>query len=205
MTAAEKRDIDWEKIGKLYRLGQMSVREIARQEDIQPSSITRHAKKMGWTQDKTELIRQQTQAKLISNTRATPDATDVALAVDTNVAVIRGHRTLIGRMNRIVSMLMDQLEEAALNRDEIEKAIAEETAKDEDSKRYKAMMKAVSLPSHATSIVNLTNAGKTVVGLERQAFNIGDEPPAAADSLSALLDHIKTTGSRLPIKPQETK
>lgn len=43
--------LDWEKIEKLYRLGQLSVREIAKQCETQASSITRRAERDGWTRD----------------------------------------------------------------------------------------------------------------------------------------------------------
>ena len=36
------------------------------------------------------------------------------------------------------------------------------------------MLRAVALPSRAGVIVNLSNALRTLVGLERQAFNLGD-------------------------------
>lgn len=182
MGRPTKNPVDWEKIGKLYRLGQLSVREIARQEDVQPSSITRRAEKEGWTRDLTETIRLKTQAKLISNARATPSATDVAVAVATNVCVLHGHRDDIREGKELVGELMKLMRES----------IAAPDASDR-------------LPQMTSSMVNISNAMKTFITLERQAFNIGDEPPAASDSLTALLDHIKTTGSRLPIKPQETK
>ena len=171
-----KRTIDWEKIGKLYQLGQLSVREIARQEDIQPSSIIRHAAKNGWTQDLTETIRQKTNAKLISNTNATPNATDVADAVDIRVAVIKGNIKLIGRLTGVIERLTAFLEEAT-----------------PDNTPIQALTSAA---------VNLSNAAKTVIGLERQAFNIGDEPPRDTDKLSLLLDTLTERGSRLPIKPE---
>jgi hypothetical protein len=36
------------------------------------------------------------------------------------------------------------------------------------------MLRAVALPSRAGVIVNLSSAVRTLVGLERQAFNLGD-------------------------------
>ena len=38
------------------------------------------------------------------------------------------------------------------------------------------MLRAVALPSRSAVIVNLSNALRTLVGLERQAFNLGDGP-----------------------------
>jgi hypothetical protein len=102
----------------------------------------------------------------------------------------------IGRGQRLVSALFGELEEASENRDEIEAVIEEETEDDDKGKRRAMMLRAVALPSRAGVIVNLSNALRTLVALERQAFNLGDGPdsndrapdvPVTDDRLKAAL------------------
>ena len=53
-------------------------------------------------------------------------------------------------------------------------SIEEETEGGDNGKRRAMMLRAVALPSRAGVIVNLSNALRTLVALERQAFNLGD-------------------------------
>ena len=184
---SRNNDIDWEKIERLYRLGQLSVREIARQCATQASTIIRRAKKDSWTQDLSMLVRQKSNATLLSNTSATPiTRADIDVAVATVVDVVRSHRRGIESGRNIVNLLMQQLCASANTRDELEGIIDEETKADATTQRRAQLMRAVSLPAQAGVLRDLTAAMKNLIPLERQAFNIGDEPPK--DSLEQLTD-----------------
>ena len=65
------------------------------------------------------------------------------------------------------------------------------------------MLRAVALPSRAGVIVNLSNALRTLVGLERQAFNLGldgndraAEAPVSDDRRKAALALLLARGSQ---------
>ena len=60
-------------------------------------------------------------------------------------------------------------------RDEFEAEIEVLCADDTNNNRRGMLMKAVSLEKHAQIAVNLSNATKVWVGLERQAFGIKEE------------------------------
>ena len=194
MLGMDKKSIDWESIEKAYRLGQLSVREIARQANIQPSSITRKAQKENWHRDMSDEIRQRTKATLIQNNRKSniPTREDIEFAVQTNVEVIRSHRRDISTGRKLVSLLSSQLEEAALNRCEIEEEIVEETKGQEGGKpslqRRNMMIKAVSLPVHAGALRDLSTALKNLIPLERQAFNLDDDP--SGNAIKEILDRL---------------
>lgn len=185
------KNIDWERIEKLYRLGQLSVREIARQQEVQPSTITRRAEKDGWTQDLSELVRQKSNATLLSNTNATPlTRADVDVAVATVVQVVREHRRDISTGRGIVNLLMSQLVDVVGQRNDFEELIDLECAADKTTERRTKLMKAVSIPAHAGTVRDLSVAMKNLVYLERQAFNIADgaEPPPPDLPLAERVD-----------------
>lgn len=199
---AETKRTDWEAIERDYRAGILSLREIAKRHGISDTAIRKKARANGWERDLTEKVNEQARSQLVRETvRTANPQTEQEIVNDaaaTIVTVVRGHRKHISRQVEIVEALVEQLAGAAGNRDAIEDAIFDETADEENGKRRAAMLKAVSLPSHTSAMVNLTNALKTLIGLERQAFNIKDETQApASNPLADLL--AKVSGSALPV------
>jgi hypothetical protein len=95
-----------------------------------------------------------------------------------------GHRTSIGRAQRLVKALFGELEEATENRDEIDEAIEAERRDEDKGKRRAMMLRAVALPSRSGVIVNLSGALKTLVALERQAFGLDAEVPTGNYTIS---------------------
>lgn len=184
-------DIDFEKMEKLYRLGQLSIREIARQCDTQPSTVTRRAAKCHWTQDLSTIIAQRSTAALLSNTHATPPTReDVDVAVATVVQVVRSHRQDISHGRDIVALLLGQLVDVAQSRDELEGIIDQETFDAKTPQRRAHLMRAIAIPAHAKVISDLSTAMKNLVALERQAFNISDiaAPSAIEEATDDELD-----------------
>lgn len=191
-----RKQIDWEAIEKDYSLGQKSLRTIADEHDIAHTTIARKAKKEGWVQDKTQEIRQKTQAALVTHQaerttkRTTPTRDDIDKAVQTNIEIIRTHRADIKKGRELVSLLSQQLDEAARSRDTLEDDIHEETrgilGEKPDAKRRNAMLKAVSIPAHAGVLRDLSVTLKNLIPLERQAFNL-DEPGVSLEDILAAL------------------
>lgn len=201
----ERKTYDWDAIEKEYRLGQKSLRTLSTEFGPSPGAISKRAKKYGWTQDKTKEVLQKTRAALLKETPPgntegnTPTREDIDRAVQSNIEVIRGHRASIKKAHDLVSVLAGQLENAAELRDELETAAEEETAADSTTKRRTMMMKAVSLPTHAGVLRDLTMALKNLIPLERQAFNLDakpeDEPDSDLDNIDpatrSILEAIK--------------
>ena len=170
-----RNDIDWDAIERDFRLGQFTLRQLAKKYSVEASSISRKADKEGWVQDLTEYVRGRTRAALLSNAtecNATNATEAIEAAVQTNIRIIREHQVRIGRGQKMVDALFDELRDANENRDQIEATIEDETSEPGGAKRRAAMLRALALPARAAALVNLASATKTFTGLERQAFNL---------------------------------
>lgn len=203
-----RKQIDWEAIEKDYRLGQLSVRAIATKYEVSAAAISKKAKQKQWVRDASGEVRERTRAALITqpkqeevnaevntvnsgvntSTRNTPTQADIEVAVQTNIQVINRHRQDIGKGQRIVHLLMGELITGTERKDEIEDAIIDETAEDKGSQRRSKMLKAVSLPSRAATMRDLSTAMKNLVALERQAYNLDEE--ASEESLEDRLQRL---------------
>lgn len=160
--AGRKEKIDWEAIERDYRLGQLSVREIARRYEVEASTITRRAKKESWVRDFSDEVKARTRAGLIETAKqqAQQHATEsnealrdgVEVAVETNLRVLRQHQVGIrdnsGRLDKLTAKF-DSLLELAADLNEMGKA--------------------------ASAFESMVRSQKTLVGLERQALNIDEE------------------------------
>ena len=96
-------------------------------------------------------------------------------AAATAISIVRRQRTMIGRANMVVDILFSQLANALEFGEDVEAQIIDETKDDQSSRRRSIMLKAVALPNHASTILKLSSALKTLIALERQAYNIMDE------------------------------
>lgn len=193
----KRAEIDWEAIERDYRLGQLTVREIARRNGIAASSITRRAARDGWVRDLTDEVRRRTRAELLRNApsatpeRNTPTREDVDVAVKTNVQLVREHRSDIGANRSAVTKLIKELHDTITHIDDIEDDIIEATADDKDTKRRARMLAAVALPSRANVAHTLAGALKTLIPLERQAFNLSGDLSATVDPGEAAAETLR--------------
>lgn len=175
---ADRKTVDWEAVEREYRAGQLSVVEIGRQYGLSHTAINKRAKRDGWKRNLADRVRKEVSARLVSET-VSPETERTAIepAVARGVQVVREHQASIGRGQRLVGALFGELEEATEHRAEIEESIEDETRQDKNTERRARMLRAIALPMRATTLGNLSTALKTLVGLERQAFNL-DEPSA---------------------------
>lgn len=179
-TKPAKRQIDWESVERGYRAGVLSIRELAKLHDISDKAVRNRAKEYGWERDLTERVQEKVRTELV-RTQSAPEVRQtereiVAAAAATVVQVVREHRVSLANGRTLVSVLLSQLTDVAGHRDTFIEAIEAECAEDESGERRARLMKAVSLPTHAATVRDLSNALKNLVTLERQAFSIGDAP-----------------------------
>ena len=139
------RNIDWERIEREFRAGQLSIAEIARDHGISRAAIHQRARKDGWKRNLAPQVREEIALRLV-----TPEITPVNAreAIDTaaarGVEVVRQHRALLSdTLGLIRGLLADQRSDER----KIEAAVARD----------------------------LSTALKSLIPLERQAFNL-DEP-----------------------------
>lgn len=199
--AAKKPATDWEAIEREYRAGQLSEAQIARQFDISRAAIQKKAKRLGWKRDLTDKVRAEVAARLVAEGLQGPrDAATIEQAADRAVKLVLSHRVDIGQTRGAVTRLIEELHDTLSNLDQIEEDIIAETeapdgiaeSKAEEQARFKRrarMQAAIALPSRATVVNTLTSALKTLIPLERQAFNLqdgsGDNPDEPRKALTA--------------------
>lgn len=99
------------------------------------------------------------------------------------VQVVREHRHSILAGQRVLGLLLGQLDDAATHRTHLEDQIERATTGNKGCKRRAAMLRAVTLPAHAGVMRDLATAMKHLVSLERQAFGLSaDADPAPPTS-----------------------
>ena len=192
---------DWEAIERAYRAGLMSIREIAKQHSISDKAIRNKAKDKAWERDLTAKVQEGVRAALVRAESAPADTEQEIIneQVDIVVGVVKIHRKRITRQTDLVDLLTEQLVSVAGKREDFEDEIEDMTADDRTGERRARLMKAIALPTHASTAVNLANALKTLIGLERQAYSIKDESERPVDALAMLLGRVN--GTALPVCP----
>lgn len=196
-SGGKKAATDWEAIEREYRAGMLSIAEIARQHDVTHPAILKRAKKLGWKRDLSEKVRSEIATRLVTEgLQGQRDAVTIEQAAERGVAIVREHRKDICTARTVASNLLEELRSASQSVEELEDLIFEHTeapdgrveTKAEESARLRRrdkMLAAVALPARSQTLNNLANALKTVISLERQAFNIdenGKAPPDGSDA-----------------------
>ncbi|WP_085600410.1 MULTISPECIES: hypothetical protein [unclassified Pseudomonas] len=189
---------DWEAIERAYRAGALSIRTIAERQGVSDTAIRKKAKTLGWARDLSDQVRKEVRSKLVrgevrndQGANRELDAEIIEEAAEEGAQVVRSHRRDIRRATNIANLLMDDLLTTIKRREEIEGAIAEETADDESGFRRSSMLAAVALPSNAKTLFQLSSAMKNLQVLERQAFGLDEkEKKDEADELSKLMDEL---------------
>lgn len=192
-----QRRIDWEAIEGEYRAGVFSIREIAKRRNLSEGAVRKRAKLDGWQRDlsekvnaavRTQLVRSEVRAEVRSDVRTEREI--VEAAADTVVKVVHVHRHQIAHGRAIVELLFNQLDAAASKRDEVQAEIIAETAGEPSQNRRNQMFRAVSLPTHASTMRDLAQALRHVIVLERQAFSLDNQPVEPPDPENTLSKKI---------------
>jgi hypothetical protein len=191
-TDKRVKGCDWESVERSFRAGVLSLREIGRLNDVSEAMIRKRAKSAGWERDLTKRVNEKVRIDMVRNVVRTDSLQTEREIIESAAAqvvhVVRSHRKAIGSGIALTDLLMKQLTDVAGKRDEFEAEIEVLTAEDKSPERCNRLMKAVSLGAHSTIVVNLANAAKTWITLERQSFNMQDEPETPPDPQKAASD-----------------
>jgi len=192
---------DWEAIESAYRAGLMSIREIASQHGITHGAINKRAKRDGWERDLKAKIKAKADALVskreVSKQVSTEAATNERILIEANAEVIANvrmeHRGDIRRARNIASSLFGELEAQCADVGALEQ-LGELMLSPDDKgqdKLNEIYHKVISMPGRVKSMKDLSDTLKTLIGLERQAYDIdgptGDE---ASKKLSDLMDDL---------------
>jgi hypothetical protein len=194
--AATKKAPDWERIEEDYRAGVLSIREIAAAHQISHTAIQKRAKRDGWSRDLAAKIQAKADSLVAKEAVASQVATETAaterLIVEANaeaIAQVRlSHRTDIGRARKLCLALLGELEVASEERMTVE-GLADALHQLESSssptaptKARDALSRAMSIPARTGSLKALTDSLKTLVGLEREAWDLRVDTDSSAGS-----------------------
>jgi hypothetical protein len=177
--------IDWELIEKEFRLGQFTLRQLAASHNVQPSAISRRARKEGWVQDKSAQVKALSENQLlVSNSheataKATPTRQDIEVAATVRTNIVLAHRTDVANARQLT---IDMLRELGTEPE-----------------------KKLPLAKRAPIVKQLTEALRIQVQLERQAFGLSaeDDGQGQTDPLATLVREIVGKRSSLPIIPAD--
>ncbi|NHC53104.1 hypothetical protein [Pseudomonas sp. AU8050] len=195
---------DWERIEQLFRAGLLSVREIAAACGVSHTAINKRSKAEGWDRDLNAKIKAKADS-LVSKREVSTKVSMETLAtergiVEANAEVIAdirmAHRTDIGRSRRLANKLLDELESLTDEQGTIKELIAQ--FKDGDHEDGDAMadvlalaQKMGALPSRTKTMKELAETLKTLVLLERQAYDLDTKSGGNdADELSKMMDDL---------------
>jgi hypothetical protein len=148
----EKGPIDWTEIERDYRLGSMSVREMARWYGITEGAIRKKAKAGGWTRASTQ---EGTQAESASGPAQKVYVGTVLTPENTSPEAI------VGRGRNLVMRLMDELDATTTRQGELEALIVSSTDSGDPGNQREALMQAVSLKQRSDVLKALATAAKT--------------------------------------------
>ena len=182
----------WGEIEADYRAGIKTLRQIASVHGITEGAIRKRAKKEEWPRDLTERIRQQTEELVrkdlvrseVRNESRVPEREIIAANAEMQAGIIRAHRTDINRYRALCQNLLAQLE-AETAEPGLFDGLGELLATPDDKgmdKLNEAYRKAISLPTRIDGAKKLAETLKTLIGMERQAFGLGDGPGSGGAS-----------------------
>lgn len=174
----------WGEIEADYRAGIKTLRQIASVHGITEGAIRKRAKKEEWPRDLSERIRQQTEELVrkevvrseVRNESRVPEREIIAANAEMQAGIIRAHRTDINRYRSLCQSLLAQLE-AETAEPELFDGLGDLLAGPDDKgmdKLNEAYRKAISLPTRIDGAKKLAETLKTLIGIERQAFGLGD-------------------------------
>lgn len=192
---------DWEAIESAYRAGLLSVREIGSQQGVTHTAINKRAKKEGWERDLKAKIKAKAEALVskreVSKQVSTEKMVSERQLIEANAEVIATvrmeHRGDIRRARNIASSLFGELEAQCADVGALEQLGDLMFSPDDkgQDKLNEIYHKVISMPGRVKSMKDLSDTLKTLIGLERQAYDIdGPAGDDASKKLSDLMDDL---------------
>ncbi|EOA3030949.1 hypothetical protein ACX6VP_004488 [Yersinia enterocolitica] len=192
---------DWEAIESAYRAGLMSIREIASQHGITHGAINKRAKRDGWERDLKAKIKAKADALVskreVSTQVSTEKAVTERILIEANAEAIANvrmeHRGDIRRAREITNALFDELGAECADIEALRKLgelmlDPDENGRDRLNEAYQSI---IALPERVKAVKALSDAMKNLIGLERQAYDIGDDKgDNVVSKLSDLMDSL---------------
>lgn len=195
---------DWEAIERAYRAGVLSVREIAAAHEVSHTAINKRAKRDGWDRDLKAKIKAKADALVskrevsteVSSKQAETEREIIELNAEVIANIRMAHRGDISRSRRLTNKLLDELESLTDEQGTIKELIAQLKDGDHDDGEAMADVLALAkkmsaLPARTKTMKELADTLKTLVALERQAYDLDVKQGGSdEDALSKLMDEL---------------
>ena len=207
---AERKQVDWEGVERDYSAGLLSLRELADKHGTKESSIRYKANQKDWTRDLSKKIEQKTNEKLRKTELRTELRSEKAISekeiIEVNAQAIvnikLAHRGDIRKSKNIVNALFDELELTTDNRELFEQLgeLLRQESESGHDKLNDIYKKCISMPQRIDGVKKLTDALKTMIGLEREAYDITAAPTATDNAMSSFVKSLQ--GSSVQVVAQ---
>ena len=206
----DKKTPDWECIEFNYRAGVLSIRQIAQEFGVSDGAIRKRAKKDDWQRDLRKKIDDKADAIVRSEVVRTKFATEKE-TIDANASLVAHirltHRKDIAKARTLTMTLFDELEHIiGIDKAQLLEQLGDLLYKPDDKgvdKLNDLYMKIIQLPNRVKVIKELSDALKTVIGLEREAFGLNKESEQIEDAFTTMLNRI-AQGNSSTFKPVDT-
>lgn len=200
----EKRTIDWEAIEADWRAGVKTKQQMSIEHGVSRAAMDKRFKKLGIDRDLREKIQAKaealvTQHEVTGGVASATTATEAAI-IEVNAVVLAGvrlaHRSDIQRFRKLALALLAELEAETGNLadfEELGELLRSEDDKGQD-RRNDVYRKVISSAGRVDSLKKLSETLKHLIGLEREAYGIGEDqkpdPNSGAEFLRELVEHL---------------
>lgn len=174
---------DWEAIETAYRAGVMSLREIASQHGISEGAVRKRAKRDDWSRDLNakvkeradDLVRKAEVRRQVRSEQALSERVLIEATAEVIATVRMEHRGDIRRAREITNALFDELGAECADVESLRKLgelmfSPDDNGRDKLNEIYQSI---ISLPERVKVVKALSESLKNIIGLERQAYDIG--------------------------------
>ena len=198
---AERKQVDWESVERDYSAGLLSLRELADKYGVAESYIRKKANQKDWSRDLSakiqskaeKLVRSEVVRSEVRTEKAITEKEIIEVNAQAIVNIKLAHRGDIRKSKNIVNALFDELELTTDNRELFEQLgelLRQESESGQD-KLNDIYKKVISLPQRIDGVKKLTDALKTMIGLEREAYDIQSTPTPIDNAVSSLLKAVQ--------------
>ena len=202
VVEAGKKPVDWDAVAIDIRAGILTDREIGAKHGRSHTSIQKYSAKHGIERDLTARIQQKTKAKVAKAQVAKESCQErgkltqeqtIEIAAEAAATIVIKQQGRIGRHLRLSESLLSELESQTIDRTLYEQlgelmAAPDENGIDRLNELYR---KIISTPSRIDSHKKAVETEKTLVALERQAFNLdkdATEDGGIADAIRKAME-----------------
>ena len=194
---AERKQVDWEGVERDYSAGLLSLREIGDKHGVTEGAIRKRAKKEEWIRDLTakiakksdDLVRKEMVRSEVRSEKIISEKEIIEVNAQAIVNIKLAHRGDIRKSKNIVNALFDELELTTDNRELFEQLgelLRQESESGQD-KLNDIYKKCISMSQRIDGVKKLTDALKTMIGLEREAYGITSAPTSTENAITDLL------------------